>query len=682
VVGAPASHAGSVPTHALMSGSLAIDTGSNTYASDPLTSQALMWDQRGDPFVRVFDGDGAGGPVVDIGAYEVRMPKVIDVVLRGSSWNPSVLYSFASLVPQGKQLAPIYTAGVDTIEIKFNEDVTLPSDGSALKLYGTGPQGTGGLTTIPIVGYYYYSGTHIAQWTFDPLAGDRYRIDLSQSLVVDDAGTALDGFWDNKVGTQGTLYYWQDDLHRSFVSGNGGSGTPFQFWFALQPGDYTQDGIVDQADYIAWHYVDGDGDGLVGHAGDYNVWNVNYSAYLQFQRWQGDYNGDGSVDSADWAVWRYYYGAAFGVGLEADGSLDGVVNTNDYIPWAIWRNTKGAWYTPVSGMGSAMALIDSSSAPRVVNVTISGSNSTHDPYSFSSHVGSGEQLRTVPVGGADTISITFDQDVNIEANYLRVVGLQFGQNINHDAATPFAPTLLEFTYDPVTMTAMWRFDALPANDQYVISLSDAVTNTQGYRLDGEWVNPATLYTTNSLVSVFPSGDGHAGGHFNFVFTLLAADGNRDNSVDEADRYFPWINDGQNGTFVDGDYNGDGVVGPEDAALWEFSAWYDEESVWMLADLNGDHVVNDTDFETLRVNYGLSGRTYAQGDLNLDGVVNMSDVDIMFAQYGSRMNSSSILSRVRKRLTILLWIIPSLMRSESSFNGATPTPAPLRICLPN
>jgi hypothetical protein len=47
-------------THALLSGSPAIDAGNNAYATD--------WDQRGPGFPRITDGD----PVIDIGAFEVQ----------------------------------------------------------------------------------------------------------------------------------------------------------------------------------------------------------------------------------------------------------------------------------------------------------------------------------------------------------------------------------------------------------------------------------------------------------------------------------------------------------------------------------------------------------------------------------------------------------------------------------
>jgi hypothetical protein len=59
----------------------------------------------------------------------------------------------------------------------------------------------------------------------------------------------------------------------------------------------------------------------------------------------GDYNGDGSVDSADYTVWRDTLGAT-GTGLAADGNGDGVVDNLDYNVWRSGFGTTGggpAW---------------------------------------------------------------------------------------------------------------------------------------------------------------------------------------------------------------------------------------------------------------------------------------------------------------------------------------------------
>ena len=57
-------------THAPLVGSLAIDRGSPTAVAG--SGGVPMFDQRGAPYTRVFNGDGAGGARIDIGALELQ----------------------------------------------------------------------------------------------------------------------------------------------------------------------------------------------------------------------------------------------------------------------------------------------------------------------------------------------------------------------------------------------------------------------------------------------------------------------------------------------------------------------------------------------------------------------------------------------------------------------------------
>ena len=63
-LGPLASNGGRTETHGLLAGSPAIDSGQLGIVSPPAN------DQRGAPFVRIFDGDGVGGARIDMGAYE------------------------------------------------------------------------------------------------------------------------------------------------------------------------------------------------------------------------------------------------------------------------------------------------------------------------------------------------------------------------------------------------------------------------------------------------------------------------------------------------------------------------------------------------------------------------------------------------------------------------------------
>jgi peptidyl-prolyl cis-trans isomerase A (cyclophilin A) len=58
----------------------------------------------------------------------------------------------------------------------------------------------------------------------------------------------------------------------------------------------------------------------------------------------GDYNRDGTVNNADFAVWKADVGST--TKRDADGNDDGIVNAADFV---IWRNTLGQTTTPGSG---------------------------------------------------------------------------------------------------------------------------------------------------------------------------------------------------------------------------------------------------------------------------------------------------------------------------------------------
>ncbi|MFV2069511.1 MAG: choice-of-anchor Q domain-containing protein, partial [Pirellulales bacterium] len=152
---------------------------------------------------------------------------------------------------------------------------------------------------------------------------------------------------------------------------------------------------------------------------------------------------------------------------------------------------------------------------QVLGVTVSGSASTHAPYKIPD--GSGEQLRTVPVGNADTIRVVFDRAVGI-ANLL-LVGKTDSQT-----STQIFPDPNGFT--SVANTATWTFPAAFAANMMELTIRDTTTDIEGNGLDGEWLdnvngqwlgNPATIFDGAS--AEFPSGDGSEGGDFVFHFTI-------------------------------------------------------------------------------------------------------------------------------------------------------------------
>src|SRR5262249_26301025 len=70
MLGALANNGGPTQTHLPLAGSPAIDAGDPAAVAGVGTRPG--YDQRGDPYTRVWDGDGAGGTRIDIGAVEVQ----------------------------------------------------------------------------------------------------------------------------------------------------------------------------------------------------------------------------------------------------------------------------------------------------------------------------------------------------------------------------------------------------------------------------------------------------------------------------------------------------------------------------------------------------------------------------------------------------------------------------------
>ncbi len=565
----------------------------------------------------------------------ISPPTIADVRLdrRGGNpddWVPAAEVSFATRVAAGQQFKPIATQGANTIDIVFSEDVIFGNNGSELELKGKRD------VIVAFDAFNYNQSTFTATWTFNtPLPTDKYAIYLNDT-ITDAAGNRLDGEWVNP--TNNTPDDYADDVNdplfkSTFLSGNGSAGSTdsnndgqgeFRFHFAYLPGDYDGNGVVEATEAVTG---DGDGDGdAIGDAGDVAVRDSNVGNMLPLRAVGGaDLNDDEKVDGFDLTIIEQGFG---GSGVPGDVDGDGDVDGADILLWQREANGFSAWYegNPFAGVVGTTALFTVGAAPQVTNVTISGSLSLHAPYAFDTVVGSGEQLRTVPVGGADTVSITFSELVNITADSLDIIGLQ----------TANIPQLAEFTYDALTMTATWRFEAWALGDQYLISVPDSVTDVEGNLLDGEWTNPASLFTVNSAVSEFPSGDGTAGGHFNFVATLLAGDANLDGIVDGNDFNIllsNWNSTAIDKLFIDADFNGDGAVSSDDYNQLINNWQLNLQTIWILADINGDGVVDALDQGIIDSNYGLTGATYADGDLNGDGLVDINDLDLVFAQFG-------------------------------------------------
>jgi dockerin type I repeat protein len=110
------------------------------------------------------------------------------------------------------------------------------------------------------------------------------------------------------------------------------------------PGDFNRDGTVDLADYVVWRKTlgasqmaftgaDGNGDEVVD-AADHAVWRANFGQSIASPPpLPGDFNRDAAVDAADYVVWRKSQGASQIAFSGADGNGDGIVDSADHAVW-------------------------------------------------------------------------------------------------------------------------------------------------------------------------------------------------------------------------------------------------------------------------------------------------------------------------------------------------------------
>lgn len=207
----------------------------------------------------------------------------------------------------------------------------------------------------------------------------------------------------------------------------------------------------------------------------------------------------------------------------------------------------------------------SAGPPTVTNVVVS---STHWSSAFISHLnpnGSGLEGYSVPAGSTgqttalpwnnvDRIRIQFSEDVNVQAADLALSG----KNVASYSVS-------DFFYDPQTHFATWTLTTPIARDRLMIDLDangiDPVRDLDGTVLDGEWSNN---------VDTFSSGNGQAGGDFEFLLNVLPGDANSSGQVTNMDYVVTRAQDGKSTTSTGYnakyDIDGSGVI---DSADWQY-----------------------------------------------------------------------------------------------------------------
>ncbi len=292
-----------------------------------------------------------------------------------------------------------------------------------------------------------------------------------------------------------------------------------------------------------------------------------------------------------------------------------------------------AWYSRLDVFAMANRLLP----PSVLNVILKETDGTPTEYHFNTVDGDGGQLMTVPVGDPTILQIQFSEAVTVAKSDLRLVGVLRGHAPDVAAATFTAP---DATND---FTATWEFATplVPANrkgDYYLLSLADTIVDADNNALDGEWTNPARMFVpttttifTDAAISTFPSGNGTAGGDFNFLFTLYPGDADQNLVVNNTDFGAVINHFFDTGTWIEGDFNGDGVINNSDFGD-VINNFFETliVSIDFLTDLNNDGRVDALDeelWDDYEANQNLAGDF--NGDLEVDAL----DLVLLQNQFG-------------------------------------------------
>ena len=142
-LGPLASNGGPAPTHALLTGSPAIDAGSNAFVvAPPFAAGSPIVDGRGTGFARIRDGaDADTTATVDIGAVE-QDPAIQDVTDKATNEGTPLVFAFD--VGDG-------TTPFDSITATSSNPTLVPNAGANLAITGSGSTRTLTLTPAPFL---------------------------------------------------------------------------------------------------------------------------------------------------------------------------------------------------------------------------------------------------------------------------------------------------------------------------------------------------------------------------------------------------------------------------------------------------------------------------------------------------------------------------------------------------
>ncbi|MEM6314938.1 MAG: hypothetical protein AAF743_12670, partial [Planctomycetota bacterium] len=216
--------------------------------------------------------------------------------------------------------------------------------------------------------------------------------------------------------------------------------------------------------------------------------------------------------------------------VDASGRVvDGIAGVFDLTELVFTAPEAGMYYirqTASSGAGVYQLSVESispGSGPRVTGVFVGSSawsdafRTANDPATGLGIPVFGDQQRLISQANVNQIIVTFDEDVSgsIDTLDLRVVGADNSYSV------------IDVTWDPGTFAATWLLDRPITADRLRMALdATSISAADGQSLDGEWIDGQNG----------PSGDGVAGGNFEYRLDVLPGDANRSGSVDIFDAF--------------------------------------------------------------------------------------------------------------------------------------------------
>lgn len=256
-----------------------------------------------------------------------------------------------------------------------------------------------------------------------------------------------------------------------------------------------------------------------------------------------------------------------------DGTSGAPTDLTDTRTVTLASATAGqTYYIEVTGFSNdvvndyALTVTAASKAPQVTGVYVRGSTwasslmtylqtkSLGDSvYGYAIPTGT-SQLRNLPWGNIDRISVKFSEDVgSVSKAQVALLGGRLGA-IDLTSAT--------LSYNATTFVATLTLPSALARDKFMYSLNAdgaaPITDLAGVKLDGEFTNST---------GTFPSGDGTPGGNFNFRIDVLPGDTNDNDVTQPTDTAAIKLAINQNtgsATYsIFADLNGNGVVQPTD-----------------------------------------------------------------------------------------------------------------------